>query len=79
MHNGNGIDLTIEDDGKGFNLSSINNDGHGLGITTMKERAALINGICEIDSTPGRGTRIHVWVRYRYPAPTIRVLICRRH
>ncbi len=62
MHNGNGIDLTIEDDGKGFDLNSINNDSHGLGITTMKERAALIHGICEIDSTPGRGTRIHVWV-----------------
>jgi len=62
MHNGNGIDLTIEDDGKGFDLNSINSEGHGLGITTMKERATLIHGSCQIDSAPGQGTRIHVWV-----------------
>ncbi len=62
MHNGNGIDLVIEDDGKGFDPNAINNDGHGLGITTMKERAALIHGQCEIQSTRGQGTRIHVWV-----------------
>ncbi len=62
LHNGNGIDLVIEDDGKGFDVNFTSNDGHGLGITTMKERAALIHGSCEIDSTPGQGTRIHVWV-----------------
>ncbi len=69
MHNGNGIDLTIEDDGKGFDLNSINSDGHGLGITTMQERATLIHGICEIESKPGYGTRIHVWVPLM-PLPT---------
>lgn len=70
MHNGNGIALTIEDDGKGFDLNSINSDGHGLGITTMKERAALVHGSCEIESTLGRGTRIHVWVPLT-PEPTL--------
>ncbi len=62
MHNGNGIDLMIADDGKGFDPSSTSGEGHGLGITTMKERATLIHGICEIESTQGQGTRIHVWV-----------------
>jgi len=62
VHNGNGIDLTIEDDGKGFDPGSIQGEGRGLGVTTMKERAALIHGRCEIDSKPGEGTRIHVWV-----------------
>lgn len=62
MHNGNGIELTIEDDGKGFDINAVNTDGHGLGVTTMKERAALISGRCEIESTIGQGTRVHVWV-----------------
>ena len=69
MHNGNGIDMTIEDDGKGFDLNAVTSEGHGLGITTMKERAALIHGVCEIESTPGHGTRIHVWVPLM-PHPT---------
>lgn len=58
MHNGNGIDLTIEDDGIGFEVG----EGRGLGVTTMQERAALIHGTCEIISAPGHGTRVHVWV-----------------
>ncbi|MEO8392751.1 MAG: ATP-binding protein [Chloroflexota bacterium] len=62
LHNGSGIDLRIEDNGKGFDLSSINGENRGLGVTTMKERAALIHGVCEIDSKPGQGTRVHVWV-----------------
>ncbi|MBZ0287145.1 MAG: HAMP domain-containing protein [Anaerolineae bacterium] len=62
MSNGSGIDLVIRDDGKGFDAGSITGEGRGLGVTTMKERAALIHGTCEIDSTPGGGTRVHVWV-----------------
>jgi signal transduction histidine kinase len=62
MRNGNGIDMVIRDDGKGFDPGIMNGDGRGLGVTTMKERAALIHGTCEIDSTPGGGTQVHVWV-----------------
>jgi signal transduction histidine kinase len=62
MRNGNGIDLIIQDDGKGFDPGLMNGEGRGLGVTTMKERAALIHGTCEISSTPGEGTRVHLWV-----------------
>lgn len=62
IQNGNGIDLIIQDDGVGFEQSTLNGDSRGLGITTMKERTALIHGVCEIDSKPGQGTRVHVWV-----------------
>lgn len=62
LHNGAGIYLSIHDDGKGFNPSLLAIDGHGLGITTMQERASLINGHCEISSEPGRGTQIDVYV-----------------
>jgi two-component system, NarL family, sensor histidine kinase DegS len=62
MHNGDGVDLTIEDDGKGFDMASLNSEGRGLGITTMRERAVLMHGKCDITSTPHLGTHIHVWV-----------------
>ncbi len=62
MHNGHGVDLTIEDDGKGFDMASLTSEGRGLGITTMQERAALVHGKCEISTTLHKGTRIHVWM-----------------
>lgn len=62
LHNGDGIDLTIADDGVGFDPERVSTEAHGLGVTTMHERAALINGQCAIDSRPQAGTRVHVWV-----------------
>ncbi len=62
VHNGTGIDLIIQDDGIGFDPTAFDGENHGLGVTTMKERAALIHGVCTIESQPGHGTRIHVRV-----------------
>lgn len=62
MRNGTGIDLQIQDDGNGFDPGKVDGDTRGLGVTTMKERATLIHGTCEISSMPGGGTRVHVWV-----------------
>lgn len=62
MRNGTGIDLLIQDDGKGFSSSEMNGETRGLGVTTMKERATLIHGTCEISSVPGGGTKVHIWV-----------------
>lgn len=61
LHNGHGIDLTIEDNGIGFDPNA-NGDGRGMGVTTMHERAALLNGTCQIISARGSGTQVHVWV-----------------
>lgn len=57
--------LVIEDDGKGFNVSeTITNYEHrgSLGMINMQERAELVNGVLNIDSTPGKGTRIQVMI-----------------
>lgn len=62
LHNGHGISLQIADDGAGFDQAALGGEGHGLGVTTMQERAALIGGTCTIRSAPGRGTTIDVWV-----------------
>jgi signal transduction histidine kinase len=45
--------LEIADDGRGLSHSQ-----GGMGLHTMKERAAELGGTCEITSSPGHGTRV---------------------
>jgi two-component system sensor histidine kinase DegS len=56
------IDLSIEDNGQGFDPAEVlHRDGpHGWGLLGIQERSALLGGRCAIDSAPGRGTRICV-------------------
>ncbi|MBM3156070.1 MAG: GAF domain-containing sensor histidine kinase [Chloroflexi bacterium] len=57
--------MEIEDDGKGFDASKpiqVDESGHGRGLLSMKERADLLGGTCDIQSQPGKGTRIKVRV-----------------
>ena len=53
----------IEDDGKGFDLQKIENNGNdprGLGVLSIKERIAQYCGHVDIFSQPGRGTTIRI-------------------
>ena len=43
------------DNGQGFNPED---EGDGLGLRSMQERAAILNGEVIIDSTAGQGTRL---------------------
>jgi len=54
--------LTIEDNGQGFNVDAVlaGNERNCLGLLGMIERAALIGGDCEIQSVRGRGTIVQV-------------------
>lgn len=54
--------LTIEDDGKGFNLEDVKMKDKGLGLKSMQNRIEAISGVLEIDSAPGRGTVILVQI-----------------
>ena len=53
------ISLSIEDDGKGFDIK-IANKNHNFGLRSMKNRAGSIGGELTIDTVPGKGTGIHV-------------------
>ncbi len=57
--------VIIEDDGRGFDveavLASAGRSKH-MGLNGMRERAALLSGSVEIESTPGRGTTIYAQV-----------------
>ncbi len=55
------IELTIQDNGRGFDLEearSASGPGRGVGLTSMRERTELSRGSFAIESTPGRGTTI---------------------
>ncbi|MFY9176406.1 MAG: sensor histidine kinase [Caldicoprobacterales bacterium] len=53
------IHLTIEDDGKGFDVDDIQTtNGSGLGIRNMKNLVLSYNGNIDIDSKLGRSTKI---------------------
>ena len=51
------IQLLVHDSGVGFDAKRASN-GHGLGLTSMKERLRLVNGELFIDSEPGHGTTV---------------------
>lgn len=55
--NKNILNLTIEDDGIGFDKSEI---VYGLGLKNIQNRVQLINGTVEIASNKGEGTTINV-------------------
>ncbi len=61
------LQLTIEDDGRGFDPNAASEPGKrkkgaGLGHAGMRERLALIGGELEIESTVGLGTTIYARV-----------------
>lgn len=58
---GAGIRLRVSDDGAGFDPEVIARGG-GLGLLSMRERLHLIGGRIAIDTRPGGGTRIEVYV-----------------
>ena len=58
---GNILFLFIHDEGKGVDVSQLNQK-IGLGIGSMRGRAQLLGGQFEIHSEPGKGTTIEVWV-----------------
>jgi PAS domain S-box-containing protein len=57
------VGLVVEDDGQGFDSDqppAPPTAARGLGIYSMRERAAAHRGALTIDSAPGRGTRVSV-------------------
>lgn len=58
------VTLQVVDNGEGFDVGSVLSqrleDGRGLGLLGMRERAELLGGDLEIESSIGRGTRVQV-------------------
>lgn len=57
--------LEVQDDGIGFDVASVNRsyDQRGsLGMVNLRERTELVNGVLNIQSAPGNGTRVQVFI-----------------
>ena len=57
--------LEILDDGVGFDVQAVNKayDKRGsLGMVNLRERTELVSGLLNIQSEPGKGTHIQVYV-----------------
>jgi PAS domain S-box-containing protein len=65
---GGGLRLDVTDDGCGFDTSRIRRAPGHLGLSGIRERAALLGGRAEIVSHPGRGTRVAVSLPLPAPA-----------
>ena len=51
-----GFTLAIEDDGQGFAADCP--PARGNGLANMRQRLKELHGLCRVESTPGRGTRV---------------------
>ncbi len=57
VREGERFNITVEDDGKGFDINKV---AHGAGLANIRARAAYLNGTVDIVSTEGEGTSVHV-------------------
>ena len=60
---GDGFCLEISDDGDGFDAAQgvRVRPGH-LGLAELRERVEIVGGRLKVDSDPGTGTVLHVWL-----------------
>ena len=63
------VDIEVTSRDAGFDPALADASGR-LGIAFMRERVRLLGGVFELDSAPGRGTRIHVLLPLSHDATT---------
>ncbi|HRJ58957.1 MAG TPA: GAF domain-containing sensor histidine kinase [Anaerolineales bacterium] len=59
--------LEIIDNGVGFDVKSVSESydkrsSSSLGMVNLRERSELVNGLLQIDSKPGKGTKVQVYI-----------------
>jgi len=53
-----GVEVRVEDRGKGFHPATTGLRAGHLGLEMMRRRVAAVNGTLDIESSPGKGTRV---------------------
>jgi PAS domain S-box-containing protein len=58
---GHQLRVSVSDKGRGFNTAVVQKAAAaGLGLTSFRERASLLGGSLEVDSSPGKGTSVTI-------------------
>jgi signal transduction histidine kinase len=66
------IELLVQDDGVGFDVSRVLDGAPGLGLHSMHERITLLGGSVQIESRPGHGTMVRARIPAGITAPSPR-------
>jgi signal transduction histidine kinase len=59
MRHDNNLSITVEDNGKGFNMTQTDLL-KGTGLKNIQSRVDYLKGHLDIQSTPGSGTSVHI-------------------
>jgi two-component system NarL family sensor kinase len=54
------INISVEDDGRGFNVERVQLDKSGIGMRNLISRIEYLNGTLHIDSSEGQGTTVMI-------------------
>jgi PAS domain S-box-containing protein len=60
-----GLLLTVTDDGRGVDTTTLGDRPGHLGLTGMRDRAEIAGGWLRVSSTPGRGTEVRLWIPHQ--------------
>jgi signal transduction histidine kinase len=65
---GLGGEIVVEDRGVGFPLDAVEgSERPGFGLFSIRRRMEVFGGRLLIESSPGKGTRMHLWFPSQYP------------
>ncbi len=59
------INLTVEDNGRGFNYTKAMEEKKGIGLGNILSRVEYLKGTIDIDSSPGKGTTVIIDIPYK--------------
>ena len=59
------INLTVEDNGRGFNYNKAAEEKKGIGLGNIFSRVEYLKGTIDIDSSPGKGTTVIIDIPYK--------------
>jgi signal transduction histidine kinase len=65
------VTLDIHDDGKGFDLAASERHRTGIGLLSMRERVALVDGTLDIKTAPGSGTTVSATIPLDTPLKVV--------
>ena len=72
---GKDAELTVADDGKGFDIGRVGRSGRGgLGLLSINERVRLAGGTVSIVTTLTKGTRVQIRIPIRVPSSDSKVV-----
>jgi len=68
---GRGLVVEVSDNGKGFDMGSAEKsrlpDGEGYGLQNMKKRAVEMSAEMQIETSPGKGTKVRLHLPVNQP------------